>query len=177
MLTILAIGIGVGAIAIVGGIMNIFPHESYWLQWVMVGLGNIIFWGCLILWIQETVKNKRLKIFISFLDKKIIEGQKLMASNLESFCSSWGAKEEPLDDDIKKFEAQYKKWRKQIYAGCKEAFNDKKEVPFNGGEIPQLSRMRWRRNNDYRTSLKEDIQILKDFRILTHKEDVFKKLN
>ena len=156
--------------------MKIFPDEVYWLQWVMVSLGNIIFWGCLVLEIREIRNIRRLKIFISFVDKKILEGQRLMGSNLESCCSSWGAKGEPLADDIKEFEAQYKKWRKQVYMGCKEAFSGQRDIPFNRGEIPILSLVGWRGNNDYRNFLGEDIQSLKDFKQFSKKGDVRKKL-
>jgi len=99
-----------------------------------------------------------------------------MASNFESFCSSWDGKGNPLDNNIKDFETRYKKWRKQVYIGCKEALGNKREIPFNKGEIPKLSMMIWRRNNDYRTSLKEDIQTLKDFRVFIGKGDVHEKL-
>jgi len=121
-------------------------------------------------------KSENLKAFVSFLDKKIVEGQKIWDSKLKSNCYSFDIQDNPLiDDEVKKFEIPYKKWRKKVDEGCKQALSNQREMPFNEGELPELAPDS-RQRCDYRKFLERDIQYLKDLKTSTRKEDVHKKL-
>jgi hypothetical protein len=171
---ILEVGIGLGFLAALGALVSIYPDPAHiYLKWLLFTVGSFIFLGCLILEIYERIKACRLKAFFNFLDKKIIEGQELFDSTDESECY-WDGGSILHDYHVKEFEDRYKKFREQIYMGCEKVFGDKKELPFNQGQLPQLFDKFGHR--DYRKHLKKDIQFLKDLRILINKEDVQKKL-